>query len=311
MGLPAPYLYVTVHDEVKNVIKYSRNGCLISDSVLKDGPLNKHSELRSIVIHSFNGSDGALYVSDSYIDISAVYVYSPCDTLGQRSYVATVLASDPEAVHSYGIGFDDDDNIYISYQDTDNVLRLKYSNVSDTFQSYPYQSPLPPGYANGTFYQFGQPGVHKSSEQGVRSVIGVYNNNTNSTDIWIANEDINEITIVSSEGAVLIETINITSPIGLYFSKSDNLVFACGKGSKKASVLAFDASTYKLEKTFLYSNLTHPAGLVSYGDVLFVNEQDLNQILSFNITTEEFISVVVATPPGSLEQLALCVDSQC
>ena len=32
--LGPPYLYVTIHDKVQNVLKYSRNGCLVDDNVL-------------------------------------------------------------------------------------------------------------------------------------------------------------------------------------------------------------------------------------------------------------------------------------
>lgn len=313
-----PYLYVTVHDEIQNVLKYSRNGCLLSESVLQSGPpLNKNSELRSIIIHSYNAQD-ALFVADSKNEISSVYIYGPCDSSGQRSYITTVLSNDPDAVHPYGIGFDADNNIYISYQHTDNVIRLKYSNslnipvsTNSTYEFFPYQPDLPTGYPNGTFYQFGKPGVHKSSEQGVRSVVGVYSNKTLSTEIWIANEDINSITILSENDANIINTINITSPIGLYYSKEYHLVFAGSKDSTQGSLVAYDASTYKLMKTFAYKLLTHPAGMVTYNDILYVNEQDLNQILSFNITSENFISVIVENPPGVLESMELCIDSRC
>jgi len=282
----------------------------LTESVLKGGPLSDQSELRSIIVHPFNNED-ALFVSDSDNDISSVYVYGPCDESGQRSYVTTVLSNDPDATHPYGIGFDANNNIYISYQHTDNVLRLAYSNTSSKFEFYPYQENMPAGYPNGTFYQFGKTGEHSSSEQGVRCVVGVYNNNTLSTDIWIANEDTNSITIVSSDGAKAISTINITSPIGLYYDKENNLVFAGGKSSTKGVVVAYDTSSHKLQKSFEYDGLTHPAGLVTYLDVLYVNEQDLNEILSFNITSQLFISVIVDSPPGSLEQLELCTDSNC
>ena len=53
----APYIYATYHDLVPNVVKYSRNGCLLSSTVLIGGP--KHTapnhtiEMRSRVFGKY------------------------------------------------------------------------------------------------------------------------------------------------------------------------------------------------------------------------------------------------------------------
>jgi hypothetical protein len=50
--LGAPYLYVTEHDRTANVLKYSRDGCLLSTNVLlMDEIYNSNSvEFRSMAI---------------------------------------------------------------------------------------------------------------------------------------------------------------------------------------------------------------------------------------------------------------------
>ena len=60
----------------------------------------------------------------------------------------------------------------------------------------------------GTFYQFGKAGEHSESEQGIRSIVRV------GDDIWIANEDIDGVAIVSISTGMISNIVVIPSPIG-------------------------------------------------------------------------------------------------
>ncbi len=108
-----------------------------------------------------------LYVADAFTLNSSILVYSNCDTHGRRKYITQVAstASHPGVDHSYGLCFDHHDNIYASFQHTDNVLRFK----KDSFK--PMQLPVAlvdenplREYYPGTFTQFGQPKRHKTDE---------------------------------------------------------------------------------------------------------------------------------------------------
>lgn len=76
--LGPPFLYVTVHDEIKNVLKYSRDGCLLSLGILNGKHYSLDSELRSMAINSYLGST-ALFVADASDHRSRVVLYLPCD----------------------------------------------------------------------------------------------------------------------------------------------------------------------------------------------------------------------------------------
>lgn len=292
----SPFLYVTVHDEIKNVVKYTRDGCKIQDDVLVGGPLNKNTELRSLYVGLYNGSE-ALYVANAYTKNSGLYVYGPCDTNGGRSYLQTVVstASNSGAVHTYGVGADSDGNIYASFQHTDNVLRF----YKDSFIPMPLPAYFDSTYPDGTFFQFGAPGIHKSSEQGVRCIVEIRNY------IWIANEDINAIQIVSVETAQAVSTIDIVSPIGLFYDSIADFLYVGSKNKNGGAVYSINTQTLKVDKQFVYSNMTHPTGIVVFEDTLIVGDQDMNAIISFNISSGLFIKVVSRDLPGSIEQLAL------
>lgn len=67
-----PYLYVTVHDNLDNVLKYSRDGCLLqSDVLINENNIKKQkSRLRSIVF----GINVSIYYHIIF-NISILYFY--------------------------------------------------------------------------------------------------------------------------------------------------------------------------------------------------------------------------------------------
>jgi hypothetical protein len=73
-------------------------------------------------------------------------------------------------------------------------------------------------------------------------------------------------------------------------------------------VYAYDAHTAELKKTFQLigsRGLTHPTGIASHEDVLYVGDQDLNMVVSFNITTKRFLSTVFKDFSTPIEHIEL------
>lgn len=304
----SPFLYVTTHDTPYNVLKYSRNGCLISDKILKGHthlPLET-TELRSIVVGNYNGEHGYLYVADASKDSSQVLVYSNCildgEDKGRRTFVTKVvdLFTNSGADHPYGICFDYDGNVYASFQHTDVVLRFRAKNFDPM--------PWPPAiemlkrddYFEGTFMQFGKPELHSKEDQGLRSIINVR------TDIWIAQETYNGVVIVSITTGVIIEVVPIYQPIGLFYDEHLDLVFVGSKSKRYEGVVyAIDAKSRSIYMEYPHPDITHPTGLTTYDGILFVADQSMNKIFTFSIKSGEFIQIISINIPGSIEQISL------
>ena len=304
----APYLYVTTHDTPYNVLKYSRNGCLLSDKVLKGKshlPLET-TELRSVTIGKYKGENGYLYVADASKDSSQVLVYSNCiadgEDKGRRSYVTKVVdvLENPGADHTYGICFDYDGNIYASFQHTDVVLRF----TADDFNPLPWPPAIEmlkrDDYFDGTFMQFGRPEEHAKDDQGLRAIISVR------TDIWIAQETYNGVVIASVNTGVIIEVVPIYQPIGLFYDENLDLVFIGSKSKRYEGVVyAIDAKSRSVYMEYPHPDITHPTGLSTHDNILFVADQNLNKILTFDIRTGEFIQIIPINIPGSIEQITI------
>jgi outer membrane protein assembly factor BamB len=300
-----PYIYATTHHEVKNILKYSRNGCLLMDNVLIGGDMLKEdhfTELRSMALGKYRGKE-VLFVADASTHNSSLVVYSQCDHHGHRSFVNTVVAyeNNKGADHTYGVDVDYEGNVYASFQHTDTVLRF----ARDTL----LPMKLPPALQNehtwreffpGTFAQFGDPKEHDVSEQGIRSIAFVFGN------LWVANEDIGGVAIFQLDTGLMTNIIVVENAIGLYYDRVHSLVFV---GSKKkhwaGAVYAINPRTLSIVHTYTTGRMNHPTGITSYGDDLFVAEIDQGHILRFSIASAEFLDIIVSDPPGELEQLIL------
>jgi hypothetical protein len=334
--LGPPYLYATTHHEIPNVIKYSRNGCLLSTEVLVGGPFinitRREPRLRNVVIGSYKDKEDILYVAEIIGSKSAVSIYGSCKRdqdvapapaesntnkkngkatkkdKGERRFLTTLITSDQNqgASHPFGITFDKNKNIFISFQKTDLILGFR----KDTFQPLPMPSALnrPPlglnddgvKYFPATFFQFGSVGSHPLSEQGIRSMEVV------NDDLWVANEDINGVAVIQLSTGFISNIIVINDPTDVFYEKSRNLVFI---GSKQkhwnGAIYAVDPTTLRIVKTYTTNRMDHPSGIVADKDVLYVAEQDLGFIFTFNIESGKFIQTIVNETPGQIEGLAL------
>ena len=65
--LGPPYIYMSLHDKVANVVKYSRNGCLIDNAVLlmdEAGSAQQDVQFRSLSVGKHKDHD-ALFIADA------------------------------------------------------------------------------------------------------------------------------------------------------------------------------------------------------------------------------------------------------
>ena len=295
--MSAPYLYVTVHDDIHNVLKYSRDGCLLESNVLSGGNL-AHAELRGVKLGTYEEKE-ALYVADANTGSSQVLIYGGCNFQGVRSYRATVTDTDmnPGADHAYGIAFDRNGNIYVSFQHTDVVIRF----YKDSLRAMPFPSAInyrAGSYYQGTFLQFGKTGEHSDNLQGIRSIVFAADDY-----LWVANEDINGVVVVDSNGRI-IHTVDVDTPVGLYYDSNFDMVFIASK-SVYGAVYGVNPRTYKVVKIYYIDGMEHPTGMTSYGNTLYIAEQCLGVILTFNIDTTKFIAIVGTGFPGKVEQITL------
>jgi hypothetical protein len=306
-----PYLYVTFHDKISNVWKYSRNGCLLSTKVLNGEPhffsVNHTIELRSLAIGKYKNRS-VMYVADAYTNDSFLSIYGECNELGEREYVRTAVSTveNNGVSHIYGVCFDHRENLYVSSQRTDNVMRFQ----KDTFQPMGFPSYFMLTYNKyltnypGTFIQFGAPNAHELTEQGVRDIVTV------GEFIWVANKDIHGVLIIDSQTGLVEDIVPVAMPIGLFYYDVEDIVFVGSKAgdnctTTEGKVLGISTKTRQVVRTLQSHHLDHPTGITAYGGVLYVADQATNKIFSFDIRTGRYKSTVVESMPDSVEKVIL------
>lgn len=131
--------------------------------------------------------------------------------------------------------------------------------------------------------------------------------------LWIANEDLHRIVIVNSNGQY-VGKIKVRNPLGLLYDDRRRLVFVGSKKSNKdtGSVYGISIDTLNIGKKFTLlggETMNHPTGLAVSSDVLFVAEQSMNVVLTFNITTERFIRQIIG--PMANDGIESIVLSDC
>lgn len=260
--LGPPYLYVTVHDKTANVLKYTRDGCFLSDSVLIMGAGGDNSdiELRSMAIGKHKDHE-ALFIADASNDNSRLLVFGKCiedDTnYGRRPYIETVTESfDNEGVdHMYGVCLDNDGNVYISNQHTDCVLRFHVGDFNPMVLPRSLQLDGRSDYYDGTFIQFGLPKEHSRDKQGIRSIAHV------KSKIWIAHEDLSGVAVADIQSGLVTDIIPLDVAVGLHYDDSSGFVFvSCKSKSRGGIIYALNSETYEISHTYYHHKMSHPAG---------------------------------------------------
>ena len=309
--LGAPYLYITLHQGNGNVLKYSRNGCLLDDAVLVDTyeVLHYDTQLRSMMIGDLGQKSGILYVADGSNHNSQIIYFDNCESdphskyFGKRKYLGKVVDNfnNPGASHAYGLATDHHGNIYASFQHTGAVLRFHESSFRPMDLPPAFYLSRREDYFEGTFMQFGSPREHRiHSDEGVRAVLGVR------TNILIANEDLNGVAVVSSETGLISEIIPVEKPIGLFYDEHTDVVYIGSKSKKfSGAVYALDGLNLQILGIFAVEGMDHPAGIAVHGDVLFVCDQTQNIVVAFDTRTQEYLGIVVKDFPDKVEQIIL------
>lgn len=313
--LGAPYLYVTFHDSVNGPVKYSRDGCSLTGNVLQGFEVSPGDEFRSMAV----STDNSLFVVESRgsggfnTSGAKIMEYGQCDDSGVRRLEALVLdearTNNVGASHPYGVALVDGPDgsvseVYTSFQNTDVVLRFHKREVGGVYIPMPLPKALRKKkkpddyYYPGTFYQIGKPGYHKHKAQGVRSITFV------GTDLWVADEKSDRVIVVDSDGYTL-HKIELRNPIGMHYSAEHSILFV-GSRSSYGMVVGYNATTGDVVRRFHVDGMTHPTGLVSYQNTLYVLEQSLGLMYAFSIASGQFEKVVFSGLQNRrLEQIVL------
>ena len=260
--LGAPFLYVTVHDKIQNVLKYTRDGCFISDSVLvmdRDAGAND-VEFRSMAIGKHKDHE-ALFIADASNDNSRLLVFGKCIesgyNYGRRPYLETVVQSIQNigVDHTYGVCLDKEGNVYISNQHTDCVLRFQVGNFRAMALPRSLQLDQRLDYYDGTFVQFGLPRLHDRGEQGIRAIASV------KTKIWIAHEDLSGVAVTDIDSGLVTDIISLDTPVGLHYDEEDGIVFVSCKSKDRGGIIyAIDPQSYKILNSLAHHKMAHPSG---------------------------------------------------
>lgn len=296
-----PFLYVTLHD-YDNILKYTRDGCLLDHKVLLGLPMKNKVELRSMAVASAGKDDGRLYVANAAYDEPQLVLFDHCKD-GKRAFkdIITSKAMNHGADHAYGIALDANGNIYASFQHTDVVLRFE----AKTFLPMALPPALQPqidhrSFYKGTFHQFGRTAEHAAFEQGIRGVLMV------GRRLWVANENVGGVEVIDEETGVVTDIVMVDSPIGLAYSPRHELVFVSSKKKhREGMVVAIDRHTLRETRKYTTDKMTHPTGLAVHDDVLYVAEQYLNRVFAFDIASAENVGKIIPKLPGEIEQLML------
>ncbi len=137
--LGPPFIYVSTHDEIQNILKYTIDGCLLSSNVLQTTPSHKFPnfiELRSMAFGTYwdgeRNHSNALFIADAVSYHSAIYIFSDCQPSSnhQRTMLHTMVTTkdNPGVDHTYGLAFGRDDRLYATFQHTDVVLSFSPQN---------------------------------------------------------------------------------------------------------------------------------------------------------------------------------------
>ena len=330
--LGAPYLYVT-HSNEHNIMQLTRDGCLNTNKVLFGVPSGK-SQLRSMTMGQYKG-EPAIYVADAHAQASQVNIFGDCSYwTGMRHYKGSAFTKDGPfsagAVHAYGIAFDDGENLYASFQHTNVVLRA----TKDTFDVFPenineiqhrkildftginnqnvdvdLEGRDHSGPFVGTFYQFGNASVQNMQDQGVRSIAWTQTNAGG--QLWINNEFDNAIYIVDSTGTP-IKILSVNKPVGSFHNKDAQeteerqVVYIGSRGDKTGSVYAYDIETFEVVRKYSMIGMVHPTGITVHDGILFVADQSLGAILTFDVHSTRFIkNIWERHSGGDIEQLTM------
>ena len=153
-------------------------------------------------------------------------------------------------------------------------------------------------YYPGTLYQVGaspQDDDGRSALLGLRGIVVV------DDTLWIANEAAEKVLVLNRTTGEIIHKFDVTSPVGLYYDDSSELVYVASNGQQYSSenpggVQSFWKENYSLNGTFQAYNLVHPTSVARYENILYVAEQTTNTIMTFDLNTQLYVTDLIALP---------------
>ena len=142
--------------------------------------------------------------------------------------------------------------------------------------------------------------MDQKADQGIRSIALVKDS------IWVANEDIGGVAVVSVATGMMTTIIIVPSPIGLHYDKHSDRVFVSSKQKHwQGAVYGIDPHKLRIISKYTTDRMNHPTGITSHGDDLFVAEQERGEIYKFSIEREEYLGKVVKHLPQEIEQIIM------
>lgn len=337
--LGAPYLYVTYHGgssrkRIKNICKYTRDGCSLGSVLMPSSNYHPHS-LRGMLHHQ-----NFLFVAEAWRKASKLVRFSRCNpALGHRRELLQILVDtndtmDEGMIHPYGFAKrTDDPYIYVSVQGTYSVLRYNHldgqpgpmplslieleDNTSpemlmedltaldetsaDRKRERHGQRPLRKYRLRKSGHKLN--GFYKGTfiDLGNDEVRGIAFDNQGL--LYVANKQ-KGVMVFDKNGFLLGQLpLNVPNPISIYYCKERDSIWI---GSAEHHTLyEYDATTWQVLQEIKHRKLKHPAGFVTYGDALYVVSQRKNQMLKFSMVTGNLEDVILPWLPDAGERVLL------
>lgn len=336
--LGAPYLYVTFHGgfnskkRVKNVCKYTRDGCSMG-SVLYPSKQHTFHSLRGM-LHRVGDT---FLVAEAWRKSSRVLEFSGCNpTLQNRRELLSVLVDGSThtgsgMIHPYGFAKAKDSSyFYVSSQGTSAVLRFRIDNGAPA--ALPRSQLLKQKESILEAYKL----INSSSEINLDDITDDVGSLVSSaapvqlSDIsrkpfhegtfvalsgsrvrgvavdgfgrlYVANKD--RGLMVFDQAGVLLTILPVYLPISVYYCEPRSSIWVGSAG--KHRLYEYGIAKWDLVQTIYHKDLAHPAGLVTFGDSLFVVSQQKNKLLQFSMVTGQLERVVLSQLIDAGEQILL------
>jgi hypothetical protein len=296
------FLYLTLHGDKhtsthkhaswNNVYAWDLESGAYLGGVLDTLGLSTHM-LRGMAIDPMH----RLYVANAYKGDSRILLFGDCTAKNHtREYVSTLASSEntPELVHPYGLtigpmAFEKnmEPALYASSQDTEMVL------------VFSLHAPL----------------SYNVVIRGLSNVRGIAFDPCHFLYVG-SKSGVTVYDVLASTAPVPVHRLNITKVIRVYVRPGSSpsepfIVFASSKADDSVhswlGSCPFDGAAPHLRSfhTYTHPTLSHPAGLVSMNSILFVVNQNKNEVVRFDISSGAFLGVFCGGLPDSPEALLI------
>lgn len=298
------FLFTTFHGailDVDNIYMYSLSGELLSENVISNAEEKKLKGLRSlryeptlksVLFTNSNTEDSRIML----LNTSEASDFS-CTGSGLAQYY---LVSDT-LVHPYGVdvGFNGNDILVSNQGDPKNPPQTIMHYI---FSGYEYTASI-----------FAE--VHTP-----RGLLTMQLGDTRR--VFVCDKGTDSVLQFDSQGQQVDGfKLAVKNPIALcalYDSAivgSNPWILVSSNDNEKPAVYAFDAQSggsFKIYKRrFEHSHLVHPCGIDILGDTLYALSQDTKKLLTFSLTSGQFLRILVPNLPDRPEDVIVMKRSAC